>query len=123
VQTLESLTTELERLMGEVPAEVAHDAGATAELLTAAKRAGANATDTWQAHGEKRVTVAGAYDALHVATGRLAHELNALLAAAHDTRKDDPRVPTTAKKRAHHAKAAKPAAPPGSRGTHDAVTE
>jgi len=112
VQTLESLTTELERLLREVPAEVAHDAGATAELLALAKRASTNATDTWQAHGEKRVTVASAYDALHVATGRLAHELNTLLAAADDSRKDDPRVPSTAKKRAHRAKAAKPAAPP-----------
>lgn len=112
VQTLESLTSELERLLREVPAEVAHDAGATAELLARAKRASANATDTWHAHGETRVTVASAYDALHVATGRLAHELNTLLAAADDTRKDDPRVPSTAKKRAHRAKAAKPAATP-----------
>lgn len=102
MQTLESLTTELERLMGEIPVEVAHDAGATSELLTAAKRAGANATDTWQAHGEKRVTVASAYD----------------------TRNDDPRVPTTAKEAGapREGREAR-GAPGGSRGTHNVVIE
>jgi hypothetical protein len=129
IHTLAEAADEVERLAREVPAQAARDAGATPEFIESLRAASEKATDTTQAHQTQGHEAGDAARALQVLKGRLAHELHTLIAAARDSRKDDPRIPVVKSRRASATKAPakaptatpvaapKPATPPAAPAT------
>lgn len=108
-QSLRALATELKRALKNVPARIAHEAGATPEFVRALHAAARGVAGADQSRQRQNQKVQQAFPVLHVLKGRLLHELRAMLGSARDARKGDPTVPSSRTAIFKKSGAAKPA--------------
>ncbi len=93
IQSAEELAAEVERVQGDVPAELLDDAGLTADVLGALSDKAGAATESGSVRADKASARQLLRAQLAEPCGRMRHELRVLLAAARAARKLDPNVP------------------------------
>ena len=111
-RSLEAIAQELSSIVARIPARVATDAGATAELMAELRQ---NARAVLTTHSDARGSrgaVYSIYDEMNVLDGRIMHEIRLLVGAMKDARIGDKTVPLVRSmllRTSHRKKVAKPA--------------